>query len=43
VYLGLAKRDGIQVKTLRLAGDRQRIRTLSALHGLHWMLTAARG
>ena len=46
VCLGLAKCDGAEepeVKTLRLTGDRHRIQTLSALNGLHWILTAARG
>lgn len=40
VYLGLATEKDTQVRTLRLSGDRNRIRTLSALHGLHWILEA---
>lgn len=41
VWLGMATVEGTQAKKLLLTGDRERIRTLSALNALHWMLTAA--
>lgn len=43
VWLGLATEKGTQARALRLAGDRERIRTLATLHALHWMLREARG
>ncbi len=38
VWLGLATGNGSFSKKLRLTGNRQRIRTLAALNGMHWIL-----
>jgi nicotinamide-nucleotide amidase len=40
VYLGLATAAGVATRRLQLTGDRERIRTLAALNGLHWILEA---
>jgi nicotinamide-nucleotide amidase len=40
VYLGLATAAGAKVRRLQLTGDRERIRTLATLYGLHWILEA---
>lgn len=40
VYLGLATAKGTETRALHLTGDRERIRTLATLHGLHWLLTS---
>lgn len=42
VYIGLATEKGAEVRRLNLTGDRERIRKLSTLHGLHWIMGAAR-
>lgn len=42
VWLGMAGAGGVKARRLQLSGDRQRIRTLAALHALHWLLTEAR-
>ncbi len=38
VWLGLATGGGVYSKKLQLTGDRQRIRTLAALNGMHWIM-----
>ena len=43
VWLGLCTARGARAQALHLTGNRERIRTLAALHGLHWILRAARG
>lgn len=43
VYLCLATGHDAQVRAFRFTGDRHRIRTLSTLNGLHWILEAAGG
>lgn len=42
VWLALSTSRGVEARNLQLSGDRQRIRTLSALNALHWILTEAR-
>ncbi len=42
VWLGLATREGADAKELRLTGNRERIRTLAALHAMHWVLETVR-
>lgn len=42
VWLGLATEKGVFARELRLTGNRERIRTLSALNAMHWALTACR-
>ena len=42
VYLGLATAKGVRVIPLKLAGDRDRIRTLAMKHAIHAVLCAAR-
>ncbi|MCL1963845.1 MAG: competence/damage-inducible protein A [Firmicutes bacterium] len=42
VWLGLCTGKGAEARRLSLFGDRDRIRTLASLHGLHWILCAAR-
>ncbi len=42
VWLGLATADGTSARELRLTGDRQRVRTLATLNGLHWLLKTAK-
>jgi nicotinamide-nucleotide amidase len=34
VYIAVADAEGTQVREVRLTGDRERIRTFAALHGL---------
>ena len=38
VWLGLSTRNGTQARLLQLHGNRERIRTLAALHAMHWVL-----
>ena len=42
VYLGLATAKGVRAIPLKLAGDRDRIRTLAMKHAIHAVLCAAR-
>ncbi|HIT68410.1 MAG TPA: competence/damage-inducible protein A [Candidatus Aphodomonas merdavium] len=42
VWLGLASQAGAWAKALHLTGSRERIRTLAALHAMHWALEACR-
>ncbi len=42
VWLALATENGAEAKKLSLTGDRDRIRTLATLNGLHWILQAAK-
>jgi len=42
VWLGLSTKDGAFARELRLRGDREKIRTLSALAALHWIYETAR-
>lgn len=42
VWLGLSTREGADAKELRLTGNRERIRTLAALHAMHWALETVR-